>query len=88
MAMTLSRLAARSNRPLGLAMPGNATEVQALRAAADQIRAMTARLRPHEMIAMLASHYARARTRQHPRVAVSLQVMGPDGREAVAISVG
>jgi hypothetical protein len=86
--MKLSRLAARSDNPLGLPLPTSATEVQTLRAAAGQLKAMTAKLRPHEMIAMLASHYARARTRQRPRVAVSLQVMTPGGRAAVEVSVG
>jgi hypothetical protein len=86
--MTLPRLSARTDRPLGLPLPSNAGELQALRAAAERLKAMTARLRPHEMIAILASHYAKARTRQQPRVAVSLQVLMPDGRDAVILSRG
>lgn len=48
----------------------------------------TAKLRPHELIAMLTHHYARARARALPKVRTTIAVQGPDGKPAVTIGWG
>jgi hypothetical protein len=47
---------------------------------------LAAKLRPHELIAMLTHHYQKARTRTRPRVTVTLAVRDPKGRQAVIVS--
>jgi hypothetical protein len=47
-----------------------------------------ARLRPHELIAMLTHHYARARARSLPKVKTSISVLTPGGKQAVVIGQG
>jgi hypothetical protein len=47
-----------------------------------------AKLRPHELIAMLTHHYARVRSRSLPRVKTTLQVSNPRGKQAVTMSLG
>lgn len=49
---------------------------------------LAARLRPHELIAMLTHHYSRVRARSMPRVKTTLQVATPRGRQAVVIGWG
>jgi hypothetical protein len=49
---------------------------------------LAARLRPHELIAMLTHHYARVRARSLPRVTTKLTVANPSGKQAVTISFG
>jgi hypothetical protein len=49
---------------------------------------LAARLRPHELIAMLTHHYTRVRARSMPRVKTTLCVNKPDGKQAVMISFG
>ncbi len=49
---------------------------------------LAARLRPHELIAMLTHHYTRARARSLPRVKTTLCVTMPGGRQAVVIGFG
>lgn len=49
---------------------------------------LAARLRPHELIAMLTHHYTRIRARSLPRVRTSISVVMPDGRQAVVIGWG
>lgn len=46
---------------------------------------LAARLRPHELIAMLTHHYTRVRARSLPRVSTTLVVRNPAGRQAVVI---
>ena len=46
---------------------------------------LAARLRPHELIAMLTHHYTRVRARSLPRVSTTLVVRNPSGRQAVVI---
>lgn len=46
---------------------------------------LAAKLRPHELIAMLTHHYARARARALPKVTTTLAVRSPGGRQAVTI---
>lgn len=50
-----------------------------------QAPSLASRLRPHELIAMLTHHYARARARSLPRVKTTLAVSDPGGRQAVTI---
>jgi hypothetical protein len=50
--------------------------------------ALVARLRPHELIAMLTHHYTRVRSRSLPRVKTTLTVATPRGKQAVIISFG
>jgi hypothetical protein len=47
---------------------------------------LAARLRPHELIAMLTHHYARARARSLPRVKTSISVRTPGGKQAVTLA--
>ncbi len=47
---------------------------------------LAARLRPHELIAMLTHHYTRVRARSLPRVTTTLSVANPSGKQAVVIS--
>lgn len=52
-----------------------------------------AKLRPHELIAMLTHHYARVRARAMPkaalpRVKTTLSAETPRGKQAVTISFG
>jgi hypothetical protein len=49
---------------------------------------LAARLRPHELIAMLTHHYTRVRARSLPRVKTTLSVATPRGKQAVIISFG
>ncbi|MCA3565278.1 MAG: hypothetical protein IOC90_14740 [Methylocystis sp.] len=47
-----------------------------------------AKLRPHELIAMLTHHYSRVRLRALPKVRTSLSVCNPRGKQAVTIRFG
>jgi hypothetical protein len=47
-----------------------------------------AKLRPHELIAMLTYHYSRVRLRALPKVRTSISVSNPRGKQAVTISFG
>jgi hypothetical protein len=47
---------------------------------------LVAKLRPHELIAMLTHHYTRVRARSLPRVKTTLAVATPRGKQAVIIS--
>ncbi|MGL4634539.1 MAG: hypothetical protein ACRCWF_01020 [Beijerinckiaceae bacterium] len=49
---------------------------------------IAARLRPHELIAMLTHHYTRVRSRSMPKVKTTLAVHAPNGKAAVMISFG
>jgi hypothetical protein len=49
---------------------------------------LAARLRPHELIAMLTHHYSRVRARTLPRVTTKITVTNPSGKQAVSISFG
>jgi hypothetical protein len=49
---------------------------------------LVAKLRPHELIAMLTHHYTRVRARSLPRVKTTLAVATPRGKQAVVISFG
>jgi hypothetical protein len=49
---------------------------------------LVAKLRPHELIAMLTHHYTRVRARSLPRVKTTLSVATPRGKQAVIISFG
>jgi hypothetical protein len=49
---------------------------------------LVAKLRPHELIAMLTHHYTRVRSRSLPRVKTTLAVSTPRGKQAVIISFG
>jgi hypothetical protein len=51
-------------------------------------RGFAAKLRPHELVALLTRHYNRVRARNLPRVRTALSVATPDGRQAVTISFG
>jgi hypothetical protein len=62
-------------RSLGDAVPARISEASRL----------AARLRPHELIAMLTHHYARVRARSLPKVKISLSVRMPSGKAAVTI---
>jgi hypothetical protein len=55
---------------------------------ASELGSLAARLRPHELIAMLTHHYTRVRARSMPRVKTSLSVNTPRGKAAVTISFG
>jgi hypothetical protein len=46
---------------------------------------LAAKLRPHELIAMLTHHYTRARARSLPKVAIRLCVLNSAGKPAVTI---
>jgi hypothetical protein len=72
---------------VGLPPSAPAGEAAALRVAADKLKAMAKTFRPHELVAMLASHYARARISHRPRVATTLQVFRTDGQSAVRLQV-
>lgn len=85
----LNRTAARPSRAgVGLPPPAPISDAAALKLAAEKLKAMAKTLRPHELVAMLASHYARARVRERPRVTVTLQVSGLAGRPAVVMELG
>jgi hypothetical protein len=47
---------------------------------------LAAKLRPHELIAMLTHHYSRVRARSLPRVTVTIAVRNPAGKQAVTIA--
>ena len=49
---------------------------------------LAAKLRPHELIAMLTHHYTKVRARSLPRVRTTLAVSTPRGSQAVSISFG
>jgi len=57
-------------------------------AAPPQRPGFAAKLRPHELIAMLTHHYTRVRARSLPRVKTTLSVSMPGGRQAVVIGWG
>jgi hypothetical protein len=59
----------------------------AIRQTAETLKAIASRLRPHELVAMLASHYSKA-TRDRPRVNIRLSATMPDGRQCVRIVQG
>ncbi|MGL4240283.1 MAG: hypothetical protein ACRCTI_04140 [Beijerinckiaceae bacterium] len=67
-----------SKRPAILGGPALPRSLEASRIAA--------KLRPHELIAMLTHHYTRARARSLPRVKVSITVQAPNGRQAVLLA--
>jgi hypothetical protein len=67
--------ASRRPKALGDAVPPRASDASRF----------AARLRPHELIAMLTHHYARVRARSLPKVKVSLAVRMPSGKAAVTI---
>jgi hypothetical protein len=48
---------------------------------------LAAKLRPHELIAMLNHHYSRVRARSLPKVKVTMAVRMPTGKQAVVISL-
>jgi hypothetical protein len=54
--------------------------------ATSEASRIAARLRPHELIAMLSHHYARVRARTQPRVSVSISVRAPSGKQAVLLA--
>jgi GLTT repeat (6 copies) len=54
----------------------------------SELGALAARLRPHELIAMLTHHYTRVRARSMPRIKTTLSVNTPSGKAAVTISFG
>ena len=58
------------------------------RPAAPARPGFAAKLRPHELIAMLTHHYARARARSLPKVKTTIQVRNPGGKQAVVIGWG
>jgi hypothetical protein len=66
---------ARSGRKGGPALPG----------LPDAAR-IAAKLRPHELVAMLTHHYARVRARSLPRVSITIAVRNPAGKQAVVIA--
>jgi hypothetical protein len=47
---------------------------------------IAAKLRPHELIAMLTHHYAKSRARSRPRVQITIAVQNPAGKQAVVIA--
>ncbi len=47
---------------------------------------LAAKLRPHELIAMLTHHYQRARARTRPRVKITIAVRNPAGKQAVIVA--
>ncbi len=47
---------------------------------------LAARLRPHELIAMLSHHYQKARARTRPRVRITIAVQNPAGKQAVIVA--
>jgi hypothetical protein len=51
-------------------------------------KGFAAKLRPHELIALLTHHYNRVRARNLPRVRTTISVVTPAGRPAVVISFG
>jgi hypothetical protein len=72
---------------VGLPLPAGSGEARQIRQTAERLRSLAKTLRPHELVAMLASHYAKARTRSLPRVQVTLSVQGRSGRAAVTLQV-
>jgi hypothetical protein len=64
------------------------TPAAPLKPKASELGALAARLRPHELIAMLTHHYTRVRARSMPRVKTTLSVNTPTGKAAVTISFG
>jgi hypothetical protein len=56
--------------------------------AVNDISGFAAKLRPHELIAMLTHHYSKVRARSLPRVKTTLAVSSPHGVQAVTISFG
>ncbi len=54
----------------------------------SELSSLAARLRPHELIAMLTHHYTRVRARSLPKVKTTLSVNTPKGKAAVIISFG
>jgi hypothetical protein len=55
---------------------------------AKDLSGFAAKLRPHELIAMLTHHYSKVRARSLPRVKTTLSVSTPHGVQAVTISFG
>jgi hypothetical protein len=55
---------------------------------ANDLSGFAAKLRPHELIAMLTHHYSKVRARSLPRVKTTLAVSTPHGVQAVNISFG
>jgi hypothetical protein len=53
---------------------------------ASEASRLAAKLRPHELIAMLTHHYARVRARSLPRVKITLAVRKPNGEQAVIVA--
>jgi hypothetical protein len=47
---------------------------------------IAARLRPHELIAMLSHHYQKTRAISRPRVKITVAVSNPKGKQAVIIA--
>lgn len=47
---------------------------------------LAAKLRPHELIAMLTHHYQKTRAHARPRVRVTIAVSNPAGKQAVTIA--
>jgi hypothetical protein len=54
----------------------------------NDLSGFAAKLRPHELIAMLTHHYSKVRARSLPRVKTTLAVSTPHGVQAVTISFG
>lgn len=47
---------------------------------------LAAKLRPHELIAMLTHHYQKTRAVTRPRVKITVAVCNPGGKQAVIIA--
>jgi hypothetical protein len=53
---------------------------------ASEASKLAAKLRPHELIAMLTHHYQKTRSVSRPRVRITLAVSNPGGKQAVIIA--
>jgi hypothetical protein len=53
---------------------------------ASEATKLAARLRPHELIAMLTHHYQKTRAHARPRVKITVAVSNPVGKQAVIIA--
>jgi hypothetical protein len=53
---------------------------------ASETGRLAAKLRPHELIAMLTHHYNKTRAHSRPRVKITVAVSNPEGKQAVIIA--
>jgi hypothetical protein len=65
-------------RPVAVGTPALPVSSEAAR--------LAAKLRPHELIAMLTHHYNKTRAHTRPRVKITVAVSNPHGKQAVIIA--